>query len=88
MKTVPCRRLSVSSAMLGVGDKMQCRMMQEHMDKSKDEHLDALATHGKTMMAQFATLSLGLTQISTQPIFISPPEIVLDKFELHKKKKR
>ena len=64
---------------------MQRKMMQEHMDESKEEHLDALVTHGKTTNYQLRTLSLALTKIASQPIFIPPPEIVLEKFEQHKK---
>ena len=63
---------------------MQRGMMQEHMYRNKDKHLEALATHGKSVMKHFRTLSLALTKIAPQPIFIPPPEIVLDRFEKRK----
>ena len=81
----PLQEIECKFSYAGCGAKMQRRMMQEHMDKSKDEHLDALAKHGKTMIEQFKILSLALTKTTTQPIFIPPPEIVLKNFEQHKK---
>ena len=81
----PLQEIECKFSYAGCGAKMQRRMMQEHMDKSKDEHVDALATHGKTIMAQLQTLSLALTKVSPQPIFIPPPDVVFEEFEWHKK---
>ena len=80
----PLQEIECKFSYAGCGAKMQRRMMQEHMDKSKDEHIDALATHGKTTNNQLRVLSLVLTKIAPQPIFIPPPEIVLEKFEQYK----
>ena len=81
----PLHEIECEFSYAGCGAKMQRRMMQEHMEKSKDEHIDALATHGKTTNSQLRVLSLALTKIAPQPIFIPPPEIVLKRFEQHKK---
>ena len=80
----PLQEIECKFSYAGCGAKMQRRMMQEHMDKSKDEHIDALATHGKTTNNQLRVLSLALTKIAPQPIFIPLPEIVLEKFEQRK----
>ena len=58
----PLQEIECEFSYAGCGAKMQRRMMQEHMDKSKDEHIDALATHGKTTNNQLRTLSLALTK--------------------------
>ena len=81
----PLQEIECKFSYAGCGVKIQRRMMQEHMDKSKNEHVDALATHGKTIMAQLQTLSLALTKVSPQPIFIPTPDVVFEEFEWHKK---
>ena len=84
----PLQEIECKFSYAGCGAKIQRRMMQEHMEKSKDEHIDALATHGKSvteqLQTQLHTFSVAIAQISPRPISILPPEFVLNNFEKHK----
>ena len=53
------------------------------MDKSKDEHILALAKNDKITTEKLRILSLALAQLST-PIFIPPSPILMDGFERKK----
>ena len=81
----PLQEIECEFSYAGCGAKRQRRLMQEHMDKSKDEHIDVLATHGKSVMKQLETqlhtFSVAISQISPRPISIIPPEFVLNNFE-------
>ena len=66
--------------------------MKEHLDSNKDEHLcqlgkalktelASLAELGKNTRAELETLTFAFSKSVSKPLFISPPEIIMDNFE-------
>ena len=73
----PLQEIECKFSYAGCPAKMKRRKMQRHMDESKDEHLENVGNYGRT---QFQALSIAITKIAPQPIFVPPPEFTLDGF--------
>ena len=79
----PLQEIECEFSYAGCVVKTQRGMMQEHMDKSKDEHILALAKNDKIITEKLRILSLALAQLSP-PIFIPPSPMLMDGFERKK----
>ena len=77
----PLQETECKFSYAGCTVKNKHSVMKKHMDSKKDEHLGQLAEYGKHMKIQLETLTLAFSQFFSKPLFISPPEIVLDNFE-------
>ena len=87
----PLQEVECKFSYAGCPVKMKRREIQKHMDESKDEHLENVGNYGKTMNLQlqalnlqFKALSVAITKIAPQSIFISPPEFTVDRFAKRK----
>ena len=59
--------------------------MKNHLEESKDEHLEMTAVKCKTVGAELNYLKLVIAKISPKPIFNQPPDINMTDFEGCKK---
>ena len=87
----PLQEVECKFSYAGCPVKMKRRKIQKHMDESKDEHLESVGNYGKKMDLQFQAqnlqiqaLSVAITKIAPQPIFVPPPEFTVDSFAKHK----
>ena len=87
----PLQEIECKFSYAGCPVKMKRRKIQKHMDESKDEHLENVGNYGKKMDLQFQAqnlqiqaLSVAITKIAPQPIFIPPPEFTVDSFAKRK----
>ena len=80
----PLQEVECKFSYAGCPVKMKRREIQKHMDESKDEHLENVGNYGKIMNLQFQALSIAITKIAPQPIFVSPPEFTVDSFAKRK----
>ena len=66
--------------------------LKEHLESNKDEHLcqlgktmktelTSLAELGKNTRAELETLTFAFSKFVSKPLFISPPEMIMDNFE-------
>ena len=90
----PLQEVECKFSYAGCGMKTQRSKMQEHMDQSKDQHLEVLAESVRdikiqfqAVRIQFQALSLAVSELMPRPKFIAPPEIVLYDFEQSKTNK-
>ena len=80
----PLQEMECKFSYAGCPAKMKRREIQKHMDESKDEHLENVGNYGKTMNLQLQALSVAITKIAPQPIFVPPPEFTIDRFAKRK----
>ena len=80
LEMIPCK-----FAFAGCGAKIKRESMKEHLDETKDEHLEILALECKNLKIQQTHLILAFTKISPKPVFIPPPDIIMTDFERCKK---
>ena len=94
----PLQEVECKFSYAGCPVKMKRRKIQEHMDESKDEHLENVGNYGKKMDLQFQAqnlqlkaqnlqlqaLSVAITKIAPRPIFVPPPEFTVDSFAKRK----
>ena len=80
LEMIPCK-----FAFAGCGTKIKRESMKEHLDETKDEHLEILALECKNLKIQQTSLILAFTKISPKPVFIPPPDIIMTDFERRKK---
>ena len=78
LEMIPCK-----FAFAGCGAKVKRESMKEHLDETKDEHLEILEC--KNLKVQQTSLMLAFTKISPKPVFIPPPDIIMTDFERRKK---
>ena len=83
-KECPLQEIECDFSYAGCKKKMIRRLMKKHLDESKDEHLKMTTEKCKKLEAVVNDLQLALSQISTKPIFIPPPDMIMDHFETHK----
>ena len=62
------------------------KSMKNHLEESKDEHLEMTAVKCKTVGAELNYLKLVIAKISPKPIFNQPPDINMTDFEGCKKR--
>ena len=80
----PLQEIECKFSYAGCPVKMKRREIQKHMDESKDEHLENVGNYGKTMDLKFKALSIAITKIAPQSIFVPPPEFTVDSFAKRK----
>ena len=60
--------------------------MQDHLDKSKNRHLEITASKCQNLEVELTDFKLALNKIAPKPVFNPPPDIVMDKYERRKNK--
>ena len=80
----PLQEVECQFSYAGCGVRTQRSKMQEHMDQSKDQHLELLAENVRDIRIQFQALSQAVSELMPRPKFIAPPEIVFYNFEQRK----
>ena len=80
LEMIPCK-----FAFAGCEAKVKRESMKEHLDETKDEHLELTASKCKNLEVQQTNLMLAFTKISPKPVFIPPPDIIMTDFERYKK---
>ena len=80
----PLQEVECKFTYAGCPVKMKRRKIQKHMDESRDEHLENVGNYGRTMNLQLQALSVAISKISQQPIFVPPPEFTVDSFAKRK----
>ena len=83
-KECPLQEIECDFSYAGWKKKMIRQLMKKHLGESKDEHLKMTTEKCKKLEAVVNDLQLALSQISTKPIFIPPPDMIMDHFEKHK----
>ena len=91
-KECPLENISCKFSFAGCQVQIERKSIKEHLDESKDEHLEMTASECKNIGAecknlgtQLANLMLAFTKISPNPVFIPPPDIVMTNFESKQK---
>ena len=80
LEMIPCE-----FSFAGCQTNVMRKLMNEHLDQAKDEHLKITASKCKNLEIQQANLMLAFTKISPKPVFIPPPDFIMTEFERHKK---
>ena len=83
-KECPLQEIECYFSNAGCKKKMTRQSMKGHLDESKDEHLKMTTEKCNKLEAVVNDLQLALSQISTKPVFIPPPDMIMDHFEKHK----
>ena len=55
--------------------------MKAHLETQKDEHLEMMSGKCMKLESRLNDLTLAFTQIAPKPVFIPPPEMVMNDFE-------
>ena len=82
----PLEKIPCKFAFAGCRETVERKSMQNHLEKSKDEHLEMTAVKCKTFEAELNNLKLVIAKTSPKPIFIQPPDIIVTDFEGCKKR--
>ena len=65
----------------GCQAKMKRQEMKDHLEAKKDEHLKMVSAQCTILRNTLSDLTLAFTQIAPNPVFIPPPQIVLNDFD-------
>ena len=65
----------------GCQAKMKRQKMKDHLEAKKDEHLKMVSAQCTILRNTLSDLTLAFTQIAPKPVFIPPPQIVLNDFD-------
>ena len=76
----PLQEVECDFSYAGCNKKTTRQSMQKHLDESKDEHLKMMTEKCKKLEAVVNDLQLALSQIAPKPVFIPPPDIIMDNF--------
>ena len=87
----PLQEVECKFSYAGCPVKMKRRKIQEHMDESKDEHLENVGNYGEKNGLTISGTELTITgtfsryhKIAPRPIFVPPPEFTVDSFAKRK----
>ena len=69
----------------GCQAKMKRQEIQDHLEAKKDEHLKMVSAKCKNLESELSDLKLAFTKIATKPVFIPPPDIIMNNFDKLKK---
>ena len=81
----PLEKIPCKFAFAGCQAHIERKCMQNHLDQSKDEHLEMTASDCKNLRAEVAELRLAFIKVYNQPVFIQPPNIIVTDFERKQK---
>ena len=79
------KKFLASFVFAGCRKIVEQKSMKNHLEESKDEHLEMTAVKCKTVGAELNYLKLVIAKISPKPIFNQPPDINMTDFEGCKK---
>ena len=65
----------------GCPAKMKRQLMCKHLEESKDEHLDTLLMHARSVENTLTAMQIAFTQIAHKCIFVPHPEMAIRNFE-------
>ena len=65
----------------GCQAKMKRQEIQDHLEAKKDEHLKMVSAKCTKLESRLTDVILTITQIAPKPVFIPPPEVVMNNFE-------
>ena len=68
----------------GCQAKMKRQVMKAHLEAKKDEHLEMVSGQCTILRNTLSDLTLAFTKIAPKPVFIPPPEIVMNDFDKYK----
>ena len=80
----PLQEIECYFSNAGCKKRAKRRLMQKHLDESKDEHLKMTTEKCNKLEAVVNDLQLALSQIAPKPVFIPPPDMIMDNFEKKK----
>ena len=65
----------------GCKGEMVRQKMQDHLEEEKDKHLALVSAKCETLEDKLIALEYAFTQIAPKPVFIPPPEIIMNNFD-------
>ena len=77
----PLQEIECEFSHAGCQKKMERQATQKHLNQNKSEHLKLISTKSKKLEAMMIDLQCAFAKTSTKPVFIPPPEIVMDNYE-------
>ena len=80
-KECPLEMIPCQFAFAGCKTKTQRQSMKDHLDDSKDEHLEMTALECTNLKAELVDLKLVVGRIASKPLFSQPPDFIMDDFE-------
>ena len=81
----PLEIVACEFSFAGCQVKVERIVMQDHLDKSKDKHLKMTASKCQNLEVELNSLKLALNTIAPKPVFIPPPDIVMNEYERKRK---
>ena len=80
----PLEKIQCEFSLAGCQTKVKRKLMKEHLDETKDEHLKMTASKCKKLEIELQNLTLAFTKFAPKPVFIEPPAFVMTDFEQYK----
>ena len=77
----PLQYVACEFSFAGCKVKVKRISMQKHLDESTSKHLKMTTSECKEIRGELTDLKLALNKISPKPIFIPPPDIVMNEYE-------
>ena len=65
----------------GCQGEMMRQRMQDHLEAEKDKHLALVSAKCETLENKLIALEYAFTQIAPKPVFIPPPEMIMNGFD-------
>ena len=81
----PMQTIECEYSYAGCKETMTRQLLQMHLNISKDDHLRMTTAKVKTLVAEMNELKLAISKNAPKPIFIHPPDIIMEAFEKYKK---
>ena len=81
----PLEEIPCEFSFAGCPKKTTRKSMNDHMHEAKDAHLKMTASKCKNLEMQQTNIMLAFTKMSSKPVFIPPPDIIMTDFERRKK---
>ena len=81
----PLQEIECEFSHAGCQAKIKRQAMKEHLEAKKDEHLKMVSGKCMKLESRVSDLTLAFTQIAPKPVFIPPPQIVMNNFTKSKK---
>ena len=81
----PLQYVACEFSFAGCQVKVERKYMHKHLDENKDKHLKMTASGYKELKAELTDLKLALDKIAPEPVFIPPPDMVMNEYERRRK---
>ena len=80
----PLQEIECEFSHAGCQVKIARKYLKKHLEECKNEHLEIMAVKCTKLEALVTDLQYAFSLIAPLPIFIPPPEMIMDNFEKHK----